>query len=177
MKQDKQTLAFFSVCLLLVLVWAVVLPTILIKRCHPEMGVGIYSGFYSSPHVFGVVGDYRDDYDFEFGGYITGDDAKLRSAHTGYFMQANFKQKIDSGNHLIYGFSAEFFVDGIVLGNSYSGVSYGPYIGIERAISENVRLRALYHPVYVTSLDVGGMKTTRTDFGLNGAFGIMYLFQ
>jgi len=149
---------------------------ILPKHCEAEYGATIYSSYYSSAHVGGVFGDYYDDYDFEFGGYITGNDATLRSGVTSYLVQGNLKTELSRRVFFLYGLSVEFFSNGEAKGVAYSGTSYGPFIGIERVIDENLRIRAIYHPVYISSVDVGGTKTTTTDFGLNGAFGLTYLF-
>lgn len=143
---------------------------------YAEFGVGIYNAYYSSAHVSGVFGDYYDNYDLEYGGYITGNNSTLRSGLTAYLIQGNLKTDLGDGLKLLYGLSFEILTNGESLGVSYSGNSFGPFIGLEHALSNKLRMRAIYHPVYFTSLDVAGVKTSITDFGLNGAFGLVYIF-
>ena len=146
------------------------------RFCNADYGVSLYSSYYSSAHMVGIIGDYNDDYDLEFGGYLTGDDAPLRTGRTAFLVQGNLKSKLRKNIDLLYGLSAEFFSNGEIKGVKYSGIGYGPYIGIEHRLDDNLRLRAIYHLLYITSLDIGGIKTTTTDFGVNGAFGLTYVF-
>jgi len=146
------------------------------KYCHADRGVTIYSSYYSSAHISGVIGNYNENYDLEFGGYISGNNSSPRTGVTNYLMQGNLKVQLNDKTWFLYGLSAEIFTAGIVKGVSYTGTSYGPYVGIERRLDDNLRLRALYHPVYISSFDIGGVKTDITDFGLNGAFGLTYIF-
>jgi len=146
------------------------------KPCKAATGVSLYSGYYSAAHMVGVVGEYTDDYDWEFGGYITNNDSTSQSGVTAFLAQGNLKAQINTTLNLLYGLSFEIFTNGQINGVGFTGVGYGPYIGLERRLDESIRLRALYHPVYITTIDKSGVKTTTTDFGLNGAFGLTYIF-
>ncbi len=140
------------------------------------MGLSLYSGYYSTAHVLGVFGEYTKDYDIEYGGYMTNNDAANKTGRTAFLIQGNLKTQMSKYVDLLYGLSFELFTDGQSNGVEFTGVGYGPYIGIERSLDDNIRIRVLYHPVYITTLESGGVKTTTTDFGLNGAFGLTYIF-
>lgn len=146
------------------------------KDCQASRGVSLYSSYYSSAHMVAVLGEYTDRYDIEFGGYLTANDASLRSSVTAFLVQGNLKSHLSKNLDVLYGISVEFFSDGEFKGVKYTGTGFGPYIGIERRMDENLRLRAIYHPVYISSFEVGGIKTNTTDFGLNGAIGLTYIF-
>jgi len=146
------------------------------KQCNADYGATIYSSYYSSAHMAAVFGDYYSDYDIEFGGFLTSNDAANKSGVTSYMVQANLKTPLNKTTSFLYGISAEIFTDGESKGVKFTGTSYGPYVGLERSLDDNLRLRAIYHPVYFSSFEVAGVKTTTTDFGLNGAFGLTYIF-
>jgi len=107
---------------------------------------------------------------------MTNDDATNKTGRTAFLIQGNLKTEMSKYIDLLYGLSFELFTDGQSNGVEFQGYGYGPYIGIERSLDDNIRIRVLYHPVYITTLESGGVKTTTTDFGLNGAFGLTYLF-